>query len=82
MMVPNGLYPIINCCWEWDPRMPCQSEGMEEHAKLTGWDPHKAYQITKMRIQFLVRQAAESDSITARKMLRFVVATELRIYRS
>jgi NADH dehydrogenase len=47
-------------------------DGMAEHAYQL--KSYKAYQMTKMRIQFLVRQAAESDSVTAHSMLRFVVA--------
>lgn len=47
-------------------------EGLAEHAYQL--KSHKAYLCTKLRIKFLVQQAAETDSLTALKMLRFAVA--------
>jgi NADH dehydrogenase len=47
-------------------------EGMSDHAYQL--KSYKSYQIAKMRIQFLVRQAAEADPASAQKMLQFVIA--------
>jgi len=47
-------------------------EGLAEHAYQL--KSHTSYLCTKLRIKFLVQQAAEADSQTASKMLRFVVA--------
>ena len=47
-------------------------DGLAEHAYQL--KSHSGYLRTKMRIQFLVRQASEADPFTALQLLRFVVA--------
>jgi NADH dehydrogenase len=47
-------------------------EGLVEHAYQL--KSHSAYTCTKLRIKFLVQQAAEADTHTASKMLRFAIA--------
>ncbi|HEY4937302.1 MAG TPA: FAD-dependent oxidoreductase, partial [Puia sp.] len=47
-------------------------EGLAEYAYQL--KSENAYLRTKMRIQNLVRQASEADSLTAKKILRFIIA--------
>jgi NADH:ubiquinone reductase (H+-translocating) len=47
-------------------------EGLTEYAYQL--KSHKDYCCTKMRIQFLLKKASESDESTARQILRFVIA--------